>query len=399
MSLKCALCSDIDLGYKFKHMTSKQALSYEKRQLEHFDRLVNILIDEKVDIFVIAGNLYGVSKPKNQTIRIVNESLTRLSDSGIITLILPGSRDTPLYFSNDHPVHFIFQNIKNVYILQNADYSINIRKEITTLVFQNEIKGVPIQIFTTTSPFIRPSELDFNLQINEGYNTWFLFSDIHSFKANLEQELDALIDKLNQCNIDSLLIGGILPYSPKKSDLKFNLIPCPQFHQNHFDYTDQEAGLSIYSFDKGEFHLSGNSMKMSDFKLNHKQIDVSPLSINTINEEIEEVIKEGHDQKNKIYKITLFGKIDKNDYQKISIFDLIDKGKRLNYYFELHDLIEFNSEAPAVEGLIMLTELENFTNILISEIQDKTDLDDNQKSEEIFYLREAMNLIKKDWRS
>jgi len=381
-------------------MTSKKAISLEKRQLEDFKILMNIVIDKKVDVLIIAGNLFGTARPKNQNIKIVNELLKQLSDSNIITLILPGVHDTPLYFSNDNPVHFIFQNIKNVHILQDNDYSSRIKHEIDEPVFRGNIKNETIQIFTTTTPFIKPEELKFNLDIAEGYSNWFIISDIYSFKKDVELIYKEFLNELRNTKINALLIGGVIPNiqnTKQRDNDQFQVIHCPPIQLHHFEHGNREKGLTIHSFEDNNF-TNKELINISEISLHHKKININDYLISELNEELERQIKENADTRDKLCRVSLHGEIDKEDYHSIRIFDLIDKGNRLYFYFELKDLIRFDSGIEAVEGLDILKSLKEFTKTKIDEIQNNINMNSDLKEQEIKYLNKAIELIEKEWR-
>ena len=64
MTIRIGLCSDIDLEFKFKHMTSKKAIIYENHQLEDFEALISKIVESKVDVILIAGNLFANMAPE-----------------------------------------------------------------------------------------------------------------------------------------------------------------------------------------------------------------------------------------------------------------------------------------------------------------------------------------------
>ncbi|MHA1489286.1 MAG: metallophosphoesterase [Promethearchaeota archaeon] len=397
MVLKCALCSDIDLEYRFKHMTSKKSVNYELEQLKHLDILVDRCLEEKIDVLIVAGNIFGSSKPKNNTIKRVVESLNKLIDEKITVFILPGPHDIPLYFSDDTPVHFILESINNVHILQHKDFASNIKKDIFKPVFKEKVKGIPIQIFTTTSPFKKPDELNFSLEIDEDYSNWFIISDLFSFKKDIDNHAANLIKKLKETKIDVLLLGGIVPDSLNMNGNGFQVIPCPQIHQNNIDHYEKESGLAIRSFDNGIFSEVEKLIKISNFNLKHEILNINTIALGEINKAAIDLIRKEHDQKYRLLKLTLLGKLSKDDYHEIKIYDLNNKGQLLNYYFELSDLIEFHEETVDISGLSLLNELEIFTENLISEKENDNDLSESEKAEEIVYLKEAIQTIKKDW--
>ena len=158
MVIRFTLCSDIDLENYFKHMTTKKWLEYEEDQLNDFERLIKTIIKQKIDALFIAGNLFGTPKPKNKTIEKVMKLLRDLTSKGTECFILPGDRDMPLNFSNDRPVHYIFEDLENVHLLLREDLqelrSRNVKKSSFTGIIKNE----KLNLFSSPSPFIRLDE-------------------------------------------------------------------------------------------------------------------------------------------------------------------------------------------------------------------------------------------------
>lgn len=395
MVLKCVFCSDLDLEYKFRHMPSKDVLIYEEDQLENFDNFIKKCLELKVDIVFIAGNLFGTSKPKNKTIEKVITSFKNLSDNGIKVFISPGSHDTPLSFSNDTPVHNIFKNIKNVNFLYSDDPA---SREIKYPVFKGQINNNSLQIFSLPTPFIKPDEFEFNLEIEEGFTSIIIISDIYSFKKETKKIFNNFLDMINDSGIDFLLVGGIIPDSIKKNNYKFQIINCPQIHQNNFNFCDCADGISICTFDDGKFTQLSDIIPISKFKVIHKIMELPQIIANEVNNQIYEIIKDYSNPKKHIFRLSLTGKMDKKQYHQIKIFKFSEMGRRLNYYFELLDKIEFEENSPDIQGLNVLNELKIFTDLKIDEIQ-KLSLGDSIKSDSIMYLKEALNQIEKDWGS
>lgn len=400
MSLKFALCSDIDLEFRFKHMTSKKGFNYEEQQLDHLSVLIDKCIEQKVDALIIAGNLFGTPKPKNNTLKKVIELFNTLTNNGIYIFILPGVHDTPLYFSDDGPVHFVLKNMENIFILQSDDYAATIKRKIIDSVFKEKFKDHPIQIFTTTSPFIKPDELDLNLNLDKEYSNWFVLSDIYSFKKDIDNILLRFLEKLNDTDVDLLLIGGIIPNTIDVNQYTFQIINCPQIHQNNFDHLQQESesGLLVGTLENGRFSSFEKIIEVSQFHLIHEILNVNSIPPDIINDSALELIRNNTNQKNGLLKLTLNGKISKQDYHGIQIVDLNDAGYQRNYYFELSDLIEFEKDTEDISGLNNLTELELFTRFKISESKKDVSKSESEKKKEISLLEKALTKIKGDWR-
>ena len=167
MALKIALCSDIDLESRFKHMTTKKWLEYEEDQLNDFEQLIKTVIKQRVDAFFIAGNLFGNPKPKNRTIEKVVKLFKDLGSKGIDCFILPGDRDMPLNFSNDRPVHYIFEDLENVHLLLREDLQELRSRTVKESSFTGVIKSEKFNLFSSPSPFINLDELQLAIEPDE----------------------------------------------------------------------------------------------------------------------------------------------------------------------------------------------------------------------------------------
>lgn len=376
-------------------MTSKKLAEYERTQLKNFDKFIQKCLEQKVDTVFIAGNLFGTSKPKNRTIEKVIRGFNRLSEQGITVFILPGSHDTPLTFSDDQSVHFIFENLENIIFLHFSKDQIK-GKKVSDYLFKGKIKNVPLQIFAPPAPLTRPDNLEFNLQIDKDYINLFIISDIFSFKKETEKIFNDFLDNLDGSNINFLLLGGVIPDFVKLSAHKYQILPCPQFHQNNFNYYDGPNGILIYTFTKGQPDTSNKIISISDFKITQETVDVGQIPIVNLNDEIKNVIKNHSGIKN-ISKLVLMGKMNKDDYHQVEIYKFRLLGRRLNFYFELIDNIEFQDETPVIKGLNVISELEKTTQSKLEEIEERSDLTKAERKKEISIFEYAIKRIKKDW--
>lgn len=58
-----------------------------------FNKVIDQIIEEKVDMVFIAGDLFHSPRPKNHTILIAQDSIRRLSEAGIVVYIIAGNHD------------------------------------------------------------------------------------------------------------------------------------------------------------------------------------------------------------------------------------------------------------------------------------------------------------------
>lgn len=92
MAVKIIQTSDIHLGAPFLFLKGK-AILHSKKVESAFKRSIDYAIKSKADIYIIVGDLFHTPYPDKYTQQIVIDELTRLSESGIRTLLLPGNHD------------------------------------------------------------------------------------------------------------------------------------------------------------------------------------------------------------------------------------------------------------------------------------------------------------------
>lgn len=88
------------------------------RSLDYLNAFRNIgktALNERVDVFVIAGDLFANSSPHQYFVLEVTRLLKRLSKAGIMTLIVSGNHETPKTASGLNPLTFLSE-IDNVFV-------------------------------------------------------------------------------------------------------------------------------------------------------------------------------------------------------------------------------------------------------------------------------------------
>lgn len=83
--------------------------------LNAFRSIVKMALNERVDVFVIAGDLFASSTPHQYYILEVTRLLKRLSKAGTMTLIVSGNHETPRTASTLNPLTFLSE-IDNVFV-------------------------------------------------------------------------------------------------------------------------------------------------------------------------------------------------------------------------------------------------------------------------------------------
>ena len=95
MKFKLAHISDLHLGYA----SGKKKLNEDGMNVREndgyiaFEKLVDGMIEQKVDAVLVAGDMFHSPRPKNHTIVIAQEQLRRLAKEGIVVYIIAGNHD------------------------------------------------------------------------------------------------------------------------------------------------------------------------------------------------------------------------------------------------------------------------------------------------------------------
>jgi len=387
--LKFGICSDIDLEYKFKHMTSKLALKYEEDQLKNFDKLIEKCIENRIDLLLIVGNLFGTYRPKNKIIDKVMEGFQRLKENEIFIFILPGSHDTPLCFSEDKYIHTIFTDNNFIYNLLNVIHNEESKNIIKEPLYKGNIKGERIQIFAPLNPLIKPYNFQYELKTEENYINIFLLPNILDFKKDTEKIFKKTLDLLKNQNLDILISGGYKPLNIPINNFNFQIIHSPQVHQNNFNNWNVPHGILITELNSRKFQNFSNYIQISHFKMIKKIFTIENYPMNEINEEIINFIKDNANVNSIFMKLIIQGNIKKSDYHKIKLYQFLEIGKLHNYYFELQDNILFTDSSTNAQSISIISEIENLTNRIIQE--------EKPVEGEIKYYNYAIEKIKKDW--
>ena len=98
--------ADIHLGARYADL-GEQAVAQRERQFAAFRASVDLAIAERVDLFLIAGDLFDSNTQPRRSVDRVAAELKRLVDTRIRTVIIPGTHDVydraSIYRSNDLP--------------------------------------------------------------------------------------------------------------------------------------------------------------------------------------------------------------------------------------------------------------------------------------------------------
>ena len=84
--------ADVHLGARYDDL-GEQASAQRERQFAAFKAAIDLALEEKVDLFLIAGDLFDSNVQPRRSVERVGAELKRLADARIRTVIIPGTHD------------------------------------------------------------------------------------------------------------------------------------------------------------------------------------------------------------------------------------------------------------------------------------------------------------------
>lgn len=84
--------ADVHLGARYRDL-GPSAAAQRERQMAAFKASVELALAEKVDLFLVAGDLFDSNTQPRRSVEAVAAQLRRLADRGVPVVLLPGTHD------------------------------------------------------------------------------------------------------------------------------------------------------------------------------------------------------------------------------------------------------------------------------------------------------------------
>ena len=84
--------ADVHLGARYRDL-GPVAVTQRERQMAAFRATVELALAERVDLFVVAGDLFDSNTQPARSVHAVAAELKRLADAGVRVVLLPGTHD------------------------------------------------------------------------------------------------------------------------------------------------------------------------------------------------------------------------------------------------------------------------------------------------------------------
>ncbi|SFC31857.1 metallophosphoesterase family protein [Clostridium uliginosum] len=301
--------ADLHFDTPFSGMPHNQALRSKEELKEVFNTIIDITLEEKVDILLIAGDIFDNLSVNKSTLYFIKNCFERINK--VKVFISPGNHDP----FNERSFYNIVDWPENVH------------------VFKGDMKKVVIEDLNTVvwgagfnSTYIEESLLK-NVKRIEGYNNIMLLHGEITYLGQNNSYNPITEIEIGESNMDYIALGHRHKYSDIKKikNTYYSYSGCPQ--GRGFDELGDKGVVLIDVLDKYcEFKFIKTSLR----NYYEKEINIDNcFTYNEIKERILNSIEE-KDIRNNCYKIILIGEISEEFNLKE---ELIEQALKNDFYF------------------------------------------------------------------
>ncbi|MDX1535623.1 MAG: DNA repair exonuclease [Candidatus Spechtbacterales bacterium] len=126
--------SDIHLGAKFEVLGDKAPKQREQIK-KTFSKIVDIALEKKVDLFLLAGDLFDSNHPSQNDIEFAQKEFSRLTDKGVRIALIPGNHDYELGDTQTLGKNFDGLEKEGLFLFTDAEGSKTYFEDINTEVY------------------------------------------------------------------------------------------------------------------------------------------------------------------------------------------------------------------------------------------------------------------------
>jgi DNA repair exonuclease SbcCD nuclease subunit len=335
MSIDLVVTADNHLNYYSQKMGSK--ISERRSRIGRAWReTIDYAIENRVDLYLNAGDLFDQISPRNPPRARVVEAFRELKDEGIPAFILAGNHEAPASTRDGGSPHSILHEAGLARVFENTKsfeqgiMDINGRRvSLAGLSFDKKLGSGDDPLAGSRIP----GGGDFNIAM--------LHYSIEKLAPPIWEEPQIKLSSLEEnSHIHLFAMGHIHEHIRYPLGDSVILYPGSTEHYN-FGEVGNKTGFCHVTIDDGievEF-IETNSQSMKQLKLHTSELSPEPTRY------VLKILEEEQDE-DCLLQLVLEGDIPFEEYIKIDFTRLNDFGKSSNFYFELDDRTR-----PLIEGL------------------------------------------------
>ena len=312
--IKILHCADLHFDTPFKELTKEISQNSKEELLQVFKNIIDLTINEKVQVLLIAGDVFDNLTVNKNTLFFISNQLKRIEN--VRVFISPGNHDP----YNEKSFYKMINWPDNVYIFKGKMQSKEI-EELNLVVW-----GAGFNNNYEHEGLINEINID-----KSKINIMVIHGEIESGNSKNEYNPIYLRD-IEKTGIEYVALGHRHKFSGilKSGNTNYAYSGCPQ--GRGFD-EEGERGIIIGDIYNGGVSLNFKSICKRKYITREVQID----DINTYDELISKILSLGNEEelKRNFYKIILKGKVKEHFTLKENI--LMEKVKDNFYYIKFID--------------------------------------------------------------
>lgn len=329
--IKILVTADNHLGKYYKKLLPERLQERRKKLRNAFEEVVNFAINEKVDIFIQAGDLFDSSNPRNQDLTFVAREFAKLRKNNIQIYAIGGNHDAPNMIESDSFPIKIFEEaglIKTFPSQSTIFYEVFSKDQqnilISGLSHDPRKKGKidPIEKIMFSQDF--PQNNDF-LKI------LILHYSFEKFAHPKAQEPQISLGTLYDLPFDIFILGHLHEKNTYRFGDKHIIIPGST---ERFDFGEENLtpGFFLITIEKNKItytHQKINTQPMKNIEIKLTEISEK----NPTDSIIERIVNNSN--KDLLLKCKLIGDIPLSLYRSINFNRILEVGNNENFLFDL----------------------------------------------------------------
>lgn len=341
MAISFIHTGDVHIGMEFTKNRFGEKYGRNKRLdiIDTFIEVINICKNKKIDLLLIAGDLFEDSLCSISELKVINEKISELKNTKVI--IVTGNHD----YMNDKSLYKLLNWSSNVYILDN--------KNIQKITFDD----IGVNIYGLSWYEKEKNFMSFHdLNINKNQSNILL---LHGDILNKDSQYMPISKKeLETKGFDYVALGHI----HKHQFISENICYCGSPEPLDFGETGKH-GIVLGEINNKEIHTKFLPISKREYIV--KNITINPnINYNDIISKIFDICN-NEDRRNNYFKIIVKGMKDRD-----SEFNFYDIENRLENEFHYIEIIDETKPDYDIEK-IMSNNKDNLIGIFIQTMIDK----------------------------
>lgn len=342
--VKMVICSDTHLNAYYAKMRPEQLERRRERLRKAFQEAVDFAIEQKVDIFIHAGDLFDMPDPRYLEVIFAFKELVRLKNAGIRTFLIGGTHDIPKarYEGGGAPSLLIFEIANLAKVFRNFYHP---QPEILDLDGRRIVlAGV------SCDPRVREGNPFQQLQFTppEGDLTIFMFH--YAIEGRIPSMYEGAIvplQNLRELPADLIIAGHLHPHSHFEIGNKLVIIPGAM---ERFDFGEEKNECGFYYLE-WEREPIVKYQRVSAQPMRTLEVNVATINLHPKNQRFSFLVTllKDNSHPDQLLKLKIFGEAEREFLQDVPLNRLLEEGNANNFYFDL-DTRELRMKIPGLGG-------------------------------------------------